>query len=505
MARFRRKNKSTQTLVLPAKGIPRRTGGNWFWKLVALAMLPTLLALVILPFTPWASRVKRGLVSLVREIRQPEVIEREVERLVEREVEVIREVPVGVDPDEEIQPPPTGFIPRRELAVANVFNGIRVQTEMVTEQGTFATIEREDPDSFLAQFQLTVRVPKPNDSLDELARINDHLPAMLPGLETMLPEAAVSSYYHRIYENKTNRMQNSLARLDRILDRHNFFDLETILEITHPETGARALLIQSEMDTCTDGSDGDRMPELDDYITMSANYQPFTSYGWPKTTDQPNPLLPRWEERLKELEEEFAIPGLSVERNRQLRNDIDYAKRAIADLKRRSFLVAEKDPYMVVSLAMLGDHADNPHAPRIGDYAAIIYEDRIYPCIVGDAGPTFKMGEASLKIAQEINENASPYRRPVSDLKVTYLVFPGSDEGRRQPDLDHWHQRVSALLEGIGGLGEGYELHRWPDPFKTGDETEEEPEAGEEPAAPDQIAEGPAPADEPGAPADAGD
>lgn len=466
-----------QTNEIRAVRLQRRSRKGCLLLLVATALLSAFTMMLILVFTPLGSRIKRGLVTMMREIRQPEIVERIVEREVEREV--IREVPVEAEPP---QPPPTGFIPRREIDVANVFNGVHVHSEMILEQGGFATIEREDPESLLARFELVVRVPEPNDCLETLSRINQNLPHMLPGLEAMMREAKVSPYYHKLYENKTNRMRNSLARLDRILDRHNFFDLETILELTHPGTGARALLIQSEMDTCTDGSDGDRMPHLDDYITMSANYQPFTSYGWQKTTSQPNPLLPRWEQRLKDLEEEFAIPGLPVERNRQLRADIDYAKRAIADLKRRSFLVAEKDPYMVVSLAMLGDHADHPHGPQIGDYAVIIHDDKIYPCIVGDAGPTFKMGEASLKIAREINENSSPYSRPVSDLKVTYIVFPGSNEGRSQPDLDHWHQRISELLEGIGGIGESYELHRWPDPFAKPVEPEPEPEPESEPA-----------------------
>jgi hypothetical protein len=78
----------------------------------------------------------------------------------------------------------------------------------------------------------------------------------------------------------------------KILDRHNFYDTETILELTHPATQRRTLLIQSEMDVVADGSDGDRMPTLDEYIYISDYYQPFTSYAWPKATKTPNPLSP---------------------------------------------------------------------------------------------------------------------------------------------------------------------------------------------------------------------
>jgi len=75
-----------------------------------------------------------------------------------------------------------------------------------------------------------------------------------------------------------------------------------------------------------------------------------------------------------------------------------------------------------------------------------------------------KVGEASLRIAREINSRATPYARPVSDLKVTYLVFPGSHEGeRRPPDYAAWRDRCEALLGEIGGLGAGVTLHRWED------------------------------------------
>ncbi|MEM9282220.1 MAG: glycoside hydrolase family 75 protein, partial [Verrucomicrobiota bacterium] len=223
-------------------------------------------------------------------------------------------------------------------------------------------------------------------------------------------------------------------------------------------------IIQGEMDVVTDGSDGDRWPELDDYISMSQYYQPFTSYGWPKQTSTPNPLLARWEAKLKEYEDEFAIPGLSIERNRFLRASIEDYKLGVADLKGRSFLIAEADPFIVIPLSFLGRRDENEFGPTIGDYAVIIYGDKLYPALAGDAGPSWKVGEASLRIARHLNEKATPYNRPVSDLEVTYLVFPGSaDPKKTAPDLEAWHARCTELLDGIGGIGEGYELHLWED------------------------------------------
>jgi Fungal chitosanase of glycosyl hydrolase group 75 len=114
----------------------------------------------------------------------------------------------------------------------------------------------------------------------------------------------------------------------------------------------------------------------------------------------------------------------------------------------------------------------------MGDYAVVIHGDKMYPAICGDYGPTQKMGEASLFIAKTINDKATPYRRPESDLKVTYLIFPGTAEKPNSPpNLDRWHEMCATYLKEIGAPGPGRELHRWEDPFK-------KPEPPPTPAAP---------------------
>jgi hypothetical protein len=189
------------------------------------------------------------------------------------------------------------------------------------------------------------------------------------------------------------------------------------------------------MDVVSDGSDGDRWPELDDYITMSQYYQPFTSYGWGKRTSNPNPLLARWKENLKKYEEEFAIEGLSIERNRFLRQQIETLGPEIADMEARSYLIAEADPFFVLPLSFLGRRDENEFGPAIGDYGVIIYENQIFPVIAGDAGPSWKFGEASLRVA----------------------------ETKGPPDLEAWHAKCSELLNGVGGISENYQLHQWED------------------------------------------
>jgi len=97
---------------------------------------------------------------------------------------------------------------------------------------------------------------------------------------------------------------------------------------------------------------------------------------------------------------------------------------------------------------------------------AVVYKDKIYPAICGDGGPTFKAGEASLRLAKTLNPIATSYHRPVSTLGVTYIVFPGSAPSpKRAPDYDVWYDQTSKLLDDIGGLGEGYTLHRWENTF----------------------------------------
>ena len=101
----------------------------------------------------------------------------------------------------------------------------------------------------------------------------------------------------------------------------------------------------------------------------------------------------------------------------------------------------------------------------------MIYKDKLYPCIVGDGGPTFKVGEASLRMAKELNKRAGIYSRPVSDLSVTYLVFPNSrNRDKSAPDYTKWRTKCSELLKEIGGLSANYQLHEWTNKFPKKDD-----------------------------------
>lgn len=463
--------------------------------LAGLIVVPT--AVYFLEFTEIGAKVHRRLQRMTGQTQaqvapgavtptplgtasdSPRVIEKIVEVPVDRIVEKVVEVPM-------FRPIPDRFVAPKEIDTAQLYGGLMVKTEIAAEQGDTATLERQNDAAYQVEMTLKIRVPKAHADLASLSVLNAKLPEILPDLELLLRSAKVSGLYHELYRLKQEEVQRSLTRLNKVPSRHNFFDCETVLELRHPATQSIALMMQGEMDVVADGSDGDRWPQLDDYITMSDHYQPFTSYGWKKTTSTPNPLLAQWQADLKKYQAEYALPGLSSERNRVLRDRIAVLPLQIADMKARSFLIAEADPFIVVPLSFLGRKDAAPFAPNIGDYAVVIYENGVYPAIVGDAGPSYKMGEASLRVAKQLNEKATVYNRPVSDLKVTYLVFPDSAEKEKQaPDLVKWRARCDELLGGLGGLGAGYELHQWEDLIakRLADEKAAEEKAAAPPAA----------------------
>jgi hypothetical protein len=136
-------------------------------------------------------------------------------------------------------------------------------------------------------------------------------------------------------------------------------------------------------------------------------------------------------------------------------------QREVTDLKKYSFLIAKADPYVVLPGFMLRQ-TNHPFQPRLGDYVVVIYQGKLYPALLGDAGPSYKIGEASLRICSELDPRSNPYNRPVSDLNITYIVFPGSAEDPPgPPDLQKLHDRCAALLNEIGGYTG--ELWTWED------------------------------------------
>ena len=390
----------------------------------------------------------------------PEVIERVVEKPVEKVVEVEKLVPAPPPK------PPSKWVPRKEIDTATLYNGLVTSTKLNEVEGASAATERETDGSYGVEIEVKVTVPKATDTVEGLAKLNPDLPKALPGLGPLLEKAQVSGFYHQLYDNKRKRIQYDYTRLNKVLDRHNFYDCETILELQAEDSGRRVLLLQSEMDVVSDGTDGDRMPELDAYVANSANFQPSTSYMWRKKTRQPNPLLPRYTLAVKRDQELLKQPGLSEQEKANLNSKIRINRTIAQDLEAWSYLIAEADPFVVIPGFIPRHRRNTPFAPQIGDYAVVVYGNRLFPAIIGDNGPTYKAGEGSLRLCKEMNPKATVYSRPESDLTVTYLYFPGTAEKKRDaPDLELWHRKCSELLGEIGGIGEGYALHEWEDHF----------------------------------------
>ena len=433
------------------KGRHTRAARLQWWKVLLLMIVGGLLAVV---FTPYAGKAYRKLI-----------------RFQGAEKKATKEV--SSEPRQKVKAPPSPPKPKepviralKDYAISSggdirkMSRGIALNTKISLEKGGLASVERNTDESFSAHYELKIKLPKASDSLDELEKSTPGLRAMLPGLEVMMPKAKISGFFYQLYENKAERLKKNTTQLNELMTRHNFYDCETILNLRHPKTGRRLMLMQAEMDVVSDGSDGDRLPTMPDKIVNSTNYQPLTSYGWRKKGKSPNPLIAGWKNRIRKADEEIARADTKDDRRAWLESRVAKIKREIKDMEARSFLIADYDPFVVMPINMLTSSGD-PDAARVGDYAIVIHEGKIYPTIVGDAGPSYKVGEASLRFCKQINPKAGIYSRPVSDLTVTYLVFPGSRESFREPDYDKWRKRCESLLTEVGGLGEGSSLHRW--------------------------------------------
>jgi hypothetical protein len=359
-------------------------------------------------------------------------------------------------------PLPEAIIPYSHKEVARLFSGVEVHSQVESAIGDIASVERRALDSYVLDLQVQVRVPKAAQTIAELSEPDPSLAAVLPGLTAMLPSSKVSDFYYGLYQLKVESLGRELGRLDQLLSKHNFFDCNTILELTHPQSARKVLLIQSDMDVNADGSDSDRTLEVDG---SSANFQPYTSYRWPKRTDQPSQFLGDCQNKLKQAESELSLKTGSPDRKKALHEQIDFLEREIGDLKHFSFLISKADPFVVLPGFILRQ-ANHAFLPKLGDYVVVIYGDKLYPALLGDVGPSYKIGEGSLRLATQLDPRANPYNRPASNLNVTYLVFPGTaDPAPSPPDLKKMRERCETLLSEIGGSSG--QLWEWTDILAT--------------------------------------
>ncbi len=349
---------------------------------------------------------------------------------------------------------PSSVEPENYKNLSRIKTGFNLRSFVQFKRGTTASQDRKNKESYTTDLKLNLLLPNASDS-QSLLYANPSLPKVLKNYNGLLAKAKVSPWFISLYNHKKNEIRKNAGNLDRLLSKHNFYDTDTILEIQAPETNRKLVWIQADMDVVSDGSDGDRLPDMPARIKNSDFYQPSTSYRWLKRTDTPNPLLPYWENRLQRLRTKKAS-----------RSSIDHAQRVIFDLKKFSFLLADYDPFIVIPLTL--KEGRSPYKPEPGDYAVVIVNKKVYPAIVGDYGPRFKTGEASLRLCQEVNPRSSSYSRAVSDLSVSYLIFPGTKKEVAGPiDYHQLYESCYKLLDEIGGLQTGIKLEHLEDKLPT--------------------------------------
>lgn len=353
-------------------------------------------------------------------------------------------------PAEELLPPlPEKFFPTDTTSLSTLFNGIKLKNHIKTEEGDIASRERERDESYLLDLQLNVQVPSPNTTLFDLREVSPKIDEVIPQLEALLHSAEVSPFYYSLYDRKVNNLEYHLDNFIRIPTRHNFFDCETVLELESKLTGRKALLIQSEMDVVTDGTDGDRS---DDWDQTSRYFQPFTAYSWAKRSKNLHPLHQIYQDEINQIAADLKQKTFSSDEKKRLAAKAKKMRSWVKNLKYRSSLVASIDPFIVVP-TYWSAYKKNAYAPQVGDYAVVIYDSQVYPAIVGDLGPNTKIGEASLLICQTINPQSSGATRAVSDLTVTYLVFPKSrNTPFGPPNLASWKENCKRLINEMGGV-----------------------------------------------------
>ena len=359
-------------------------------------------------------------------------------------------------------PAPIPTISRKPLATARLFNGLALQAKLVSEKGLqLASQDRRDLSAYEVRITVNARLPSPCTSTGDFLKNAPLLPGTFADFDRLLAESEVSPFFDKLYALKLAQIEREIGRLDAVLSRDHFYDCETILNLRNPATGRCALLAVGDMNVNVDGSDGDRNVPVDGSPQF---FLPQTSYRWPKLTERENPFLPVEQNRLASLKSELAAGGVPAPRKKEIEAAMDTASHRIFDLKKWSFLIAETDPFIVLPGFMMREK-EGPFSPSIGDFALVLHGGKAYPAVVGDAGPSLKLGEASLMICREINARSSALQGAVTDLKVAYLVFPGSAaEKNTPPDLDAWRTKCEQLAMELGGLKSP--IHTWPNLVK---------------------------------------
>ena len=126
-------------------------------------------------------------------------------------------------------------------------------------------------------------------------------------------------------------------------------------------------------------------------------------------------------------------------------------------------LACERDSYIVLPAVLAerraGENEKEGSAwrPAVGDYVAVVVGKRVFPAVVGGSVARFETGMASQRLCQSVKADASASTPAVTELGVSYIIFPGTAEGATI-DYTRLNTRVRELLGEIGGLGNEVEF-----------------------------------------------
>lgn len=110
------------------------------------------------------------------------------------------------------------------------------------------------------------------------------------------------------------------------------------------------------------------------------------------------------------------------------------------------YMDSERIPFFVLP----GQHSNKA---KLGD-VGLVYNDKTGDncyAIYGDVGPSAKIGEGSIRLAEALKLNADPKAGGTESKHIVYVVFPGSVGAWKPPSV--WFDVANTLFKSWGGLG----------------------------------------------------
>jgi len=359
------------------------------------------------------------------------------------------------------------------LVIASIAHQLPAESKAMPEwvkgEAEAITLRKPTDLSYLTVTQTaTIIRPKAVTEFATLESLNPGLADVMPSLADLVGKAGVSPKFKLLYDGKIESIKEG-----DYLEAHEYFDCATVLNLTAPDTGRKAVLIQSNMDVDTDGTDPGRKSELKDYddARLSHSFQPVLAYSWAQSGEMAkNPFLAYYKstaEKLRALKTQLDREAKQdpwpvwSSLGKELAQHVSGLERKLNvygdDLRERRSLIASLDPFIVVPMNWI----EKDSGIQVGDYVAVIHAGKVLPCIIGDTGPDSKVGEGSQRLARAIDPEASGRRSAVTTAAVTYLVFPNTRPAPGKPNLATYTSEVTRLLGEMGGLGAGVKVHRW--------------------------------------------